>query len=100
MASPLGTPKRRLLPPPAQDDSSRHRIANWFKEASGRGQLLGEGRMVGTSAPAPRIPVPCIVGLPAIDRRTGHALTDGSFHKSAGLGWAITDDDRGARPFH
>jgi hypothetical protein len=28
-------------------------------------------------------------------RRTVHAWTDGSYQKSAGLGWVITEDDQG-----
>jgi ribonuclease HI len=32
------------------------------------------------------------------NRPTGHAWTDGSFRKSAGLGWVITSDDQGAGP--
>jgi len=34
LAAPTGTPKRALLPP--CDDSSRHRVPPWFREASNK----------------------------------------------------------------
>jgi hypothetical protein len=43
------------------------------------------------SAPAPRTTV-------SPNRSTDHAWTDGSFRKSADLGWVTTDDDQGAGP--
>jgi hypothetical protein len=34
---PTGHPKEVLTPLPTEEDSSRHRILNWFKEAPGHG---------------------------------------------------------------
>jgi hypothetical protein len=35
MATPVGTPKRLLLPCHPEDDSSRHRISKWFSTTDG-----------------------------------------------------------------
>jgi hypothetical protein len=80
----------------------RHRIPNWFKEASGQGKLLREGHTVEESTPVPRDAAPWTAAISADehstedDRRTGHAWTDGSFRKSAGLEWVVIQDDLGA----
>jgi hypothetical protein len=58
-AALAGTPKKRLLPPLPEDDSSRHRIPHWSKEAkeaSRQGGLLREGHIVEESSPAPGDP--------------------------------------------
>jgi hypothetical protein len=44
LAAPVDAPKRALLPPRAEDDSSRRRISPWFRGASGNGQLVKEGQ--------------------------------------------------------
>ena len=51
LEAPVGTPKRLLLPPPATDDSSRHRVPTWFRGASE--QLIREGQLVERSRPRP-----------------------------------------------
>jgi hypothetical protein len=44
LAAPRHAPKRALLPPSAEDDSSRRRISSWFRGASGNGRLPKEGQ--------------------------------------------------------
>jgi hypothetical protein len=63
---------------------------------SPRPQIIKEGRKVEESKPRLRHKTPW---SPA--GRTGencHAWTDGSFRETAGLGWIITRDDKGAGP--
>jgi ribonuclease HI len=90
-----------LLPTHPEDDSSRHRTSKWFSEASGTGRerLISEGENVEKTSPLPRRPTLWTARSPDIpDIDACHAWTDGSFRKSAGLGWVITGDDIGAGP--
>ena len=54
LSSPKGAPERDLLPPPAQDYSSRHQIPKWFHAASGNGRLVHEGKLTELVLPRPR----------------------------------------------
>jgi ribonuclease HI len=92
LAAPPGTPKRTLIPSPATDDSSMHRVSGWFRGASGEGQLLKEGQKVEQSYPRPRNRTPWAPPTSPVL----HAWTDGSFRTSAGLGWVVTRDAEGA----
>jgi ribonuclease HI len=99
MTAPVGTPKKALLPTHPEDDSGRHRIPKWFTEASDRGHLVKEGENVEKTFPLPRSPTLWTARSPNIpDIDACHAWTDGSFRKSAGLGWIITGDNIGAGP--
>jgi ribonuclease HI len=99
MAAPRGTPKKALLPTHPKDDSSRHRVSKWFLEASDNGRLVREGENIEKISPLPRRPTPWTTRSPDIQNiDVCHAWTDGSFRKSAGLGWVITEDDTGAGP--
>jgi hypothetical protein len=98
LAAPDGTPKKLLLPPRATDDSSRRRIPRWFAEASDHNRLVKEGRQVEISRPRVRLKTPW--SKPSARTRgqpeaACHAWTDGSFREAAGLGWVITQDDKG-----
>jgi ribonuclease HI len=94
MAAPSHSPRRRLLPTSPEDDSSRHRISKWFRAAADR--LIKEGQPVERSTPCYRRATPW--ATPVNPTLTYHAWTDGSFRKSAGLGWIITEDDMGRGP--
>jgi len=99
LASPTDTPRKALLPPHPEDDSGRHRISRWFALASGQGQLIKEGQKVEEVFPHPRCYAPWVArGLNVPDVDVCHAWTDGPFRRSAGLGWIVTSDDRGAGP--
>jgi hypothetical protein len=99
MTAPVGTPKKALLPTHPEDHSSCHRIPRWFTEASDRGHLVKEGEAVEKTFPLPRRPTSWTARSPKIpDIDACHAWTDGSFRKSAGLGWIITGDNIGAGP--
>jgi len=91
--STQGTPKKLLLPPPASDDSSRHRIPRWFTKASGHNRLIKDGRRVEEVKPLPRRKTPWAASLAR--GRICHAWTDGSFCRSGGLGWVVTADSLG-----
>jgi hypothetical protein len=91
MAAPTHSPKRRLLPPSPEDDSSRHRKSKWFSAAANR--WIKEGQPVERSTPRYRRATPW--ATPENPNPTCHAWTDGSFRKSAGLGWLVTEDDMG-----
>jgi hypothetical protein len=56
MAAPSHSPRRRLLPPSPEDDSSRHRISKWFRAAADR--LIKEGQPVERSTPCYRRATP------------------------------------------
>jgi hypothetical protein len=103
LSAPEGTPKRLLLPPRATDDSSRHRIPKWFAGASDNNQLIKEGRQVETSSPRVRLKTPwskakARAGTGGQLEHTCHAWTDGSYREAAGLGWLITEDQKGEGP--
>jgi hypothetical protein len=92
MAAPTHSPKRRLLPPSPEDDSSRQRKSKWFSAAMNR--WIKEGQPVERSTPCyRRATAPW--ATPENPTPTCHAWTDGSFRKSAGLGWLVTEDDLG-----
>jgi ribonuclease HI len=74
-------------------------ISKWFSEACGtRSEWLArEGENIEKTSPLPRRPTLWAARSPDIpDIDTCHAWMDGSFRKSAGLGWVITGDDVGA----
>jgi hypothetical protein len=54
LAAPEDSPKKALFPPPAKDDSSRHRISKWFAGASGNRKLIRDGQPLEKSTPRPR----------------------------------------------
>jgi hypothetical protein len=54
LAAPLDAPKRALLPPRAEDDSSRRRISPWYRGASGNRRLVKEGQQLERVRPLPR----------------------------------------------
>jgi ribonuclease HI len=100
MAAPNHSPKRSLLPSHPEDDSSRHGISKWLfiwdrpRTTDQRGTaggaihpLLQTRHTIGNPSKSDPDPDP-----------TYHAWTDGSFRKSAGLGWIITEDDMGKGP--
>jgi hypothetical protein len=89
LAAPLDAPKRALLPPRAEDDSSRKRISTWFRGASANGRLVKEGQTLERIRPLPRDRTPRV--SPAVPREALHAWTDRSFRKSAGMGWIVTN---------
>jgi hypothetical protein len=99
MTAPAVTPMNASSPTHPEDDSSRHRVSKWFTEASDSGRLVKEGENVERTFPLPRRPTLWTARDPNIsDIDACHAWTDGSFRKSAGLGWVITRDDIGAGP--
>jgi hypothetical protein len=54
LAAPENSPKRALLPPPAEDDSTRHRPSKWFRGASGDRKLVRDGQPMEHISPWPR----------------------------------------------
>jgi ribonuclease HI len=99
MAAPVGTPRKALLPTHPEDDSGRHRIPKWFTEVSDNGRLVREGEDIEKTSPLPRRPTPWVTRSPDLQNiDVCHAWTDGSFRKSVGLGWVITEDDIGVGP--
>ena len=83
-------PKRALIPVAATDDSSRSRVSTWFREASRN--LLKEGQQVEKTSPMRRHRTP----WHPPEGPTLHAWTDGSFRKSAGVGWVISSSNDGS----
>jgi hypothetical protein len=67
----------------------------WFAEATDHNRLIKEGRQFEISSPRLRLKTPW--SKPKLKRpdRTYHARTDGSFREAAGLGWIVTQDDKG-----
>jgi hypothetical protein len=99
LSAPEGTPKKLLLLPKATDDSSRHRIPRWFSEASDSNRLVKEGREVEISTPRVRLRTPWSKPRVRLQpERICHAWTDGSYREAAGLGWVVTQDDKGEGP--
>jgi hypothetical protein len=87
MAALVGTPKKALLPTHPEDDSGRHRISEWFTEASDNGRLVREGEDIEKTPAFPRRSTPWITRSPDIQNiDVCRAWTGGSFRKSAGLG--------------
>jgi len=95
LSAPAGTPKRALLPPSPGDDSSRRRVPPWFLAATGNGNLVKEGQIVEESSPRPRLPTLWARPANLDQERTCHTWTDGSYRRTAGLGWCITTDEEG-----
>jgi ribonuclease HI len=93
LAARLDAPKRGLLPPRAEDDSSRRRMSPWFRGASGNGRLVKEGQTLERIKPLLRDRTPW--APPEEPLEMLHARTDGSYRKSAGIGWIITSDAMG-----
>jgi ribonuclease HI len=93
MTSPVDSPKRALLPPHPRDDSSRRRLSPWFQGASDQGRLIKEGQRMERIKPLPRYRTPW--SPPVAPGSAIHAWTDGSYRKSAGMGWVITADAEG-----
>ena len=90
---PLVRRQRTLAPPPASDDCSRHRTSKWYREAAGErpGKTIKEGQEVEKPAPRPRHYTEWDnkpEGSPTV-----HDWTHGSFRRSTGLGWVITEDE-------
>ena len=54
LASPKDAPKRTLLPPLSEDDSSRHQVSKWFRAASGNSHLVREGQLAELVLSRPR----------------------------------------------
>lgn len=80
LAAPEGTPKRALLPQHPEDDSSWHRISEWFAAATSNRRLIREGQQIEPSTPAPRLRT-LWVGRRNPTPATCHAWTDGSYCK-------------------
>ena len=97
LAAPGGSPKRALLLPHPEDDSSKHHIPKWFAAATGNGSLIRERQEVGGITPARRLRTHW-AGQPPTPEATCHVGTDGSYRASAGLEWLITRDDVGTGP--
>ena len=87
-----------LTPAHPEDDSSRHRISKWFAAATDNGRLVREGQQVEPSSPTPRLRTLWVGRQNPAPTVTCHAWTDGSLRRSAGFGWLITADDKGAGP--
>ena len=97
LAAPDGTPKRALLPPLREDDSSQQRSSKWSARASANGHLIREGQQAKRSAPTPRLRTHW-VGRRNPTPVTCYAWTDGSLRESAGFGWLITTCGLGIGP--
>jgi ribonuclease HI len=93
LVAPTDAPKRALLPPRAEDDSSRRRIYPWYRGASGHGRRVKEGQQLERVKRQPRDRTPW--ASPESPREAVHAWSDGSIRKSAGMGWVVTRDSTG-----